>query len=50
MMIDHVLAGLHGRGIDIGEVVAVSKGARLCPVNDPYNNTITFIESFRDQY
>ncbi len=43
-------ADLHARGIDTGEIVAANQGVRPCSVNDPDNNTITFIGSFREQY
>ena len=48
--LDQQIADLHARGIDTGDIITVNKGVRLCPINDPDNNTITFIGSFREQY
>jgi hypothetical protein len=48
--LDQRHAGLHGRGIDIGEIVTVNKGVTLCSVNDPDNNVVTFIGNFRERY
>lgn len=48
--LDQRHADLHARGIDTEEIITVNKGVRLCSVNDPDNNTITFIGNFREQY
>lgn len=48
--LDRRHAALHARGIDTDEIVEANQGVRLCSVNDPDDNTITFIGSFREQY
>lgn len=48
--LDRQHADLHARGLDTGEIIEANKGVRLCSVNDPDNNTVTFIGSFREQY
>ena len=48
--LDRHVAGLHDREIVTGEVVEANKGVRLCAVDDPDGNTITFIGNFRERY
>lgn len=48
--LDRQQADLRARGIDADEMITVNKGVRLCSVNDPDSNTITFIGKFREQY
>ena len=48
--LDHHVEALRERGIEAGEVVDADKGVRLCSVQDPDGNTITFIGNFRTTY
>ena len=48
--LDQQHADLHACGIDTGDIITVDRGVRLCSVNDPDSNTITFIGSFREHY
>lgn len=51
--VDHLAseqASLRSRGIDAGEIVAVSKGVELCSIQDPDGNAITLIGNFREEY
>lgn len=41
---------LAGRGIDTGEIQAVTKGVQLSSVTDPDGNQITLIGNFRIHY
>lgn len=43
-------ANLRARGVDIGDITEANKSVRLCSVNDPDNNVISFIGGFREQY
>ena len=48
--LDQQRTDLEARGIETGDIVTVNKGVKLCSVNDPDGNTITFIGGFREQY
>lgn len=41
---------LRSRGVDVGEIVDVNKGVRVCSIDDPDGNVITLIGNFREQY
>ena len=48
--LDQYCADLHARSVETGNIITADKGVRLCSLEDPDNNTITLIGSFRERY
>jgi glyoxylase I family protein len=48
--IDRHIDALRDRHIDTGDIIDVNKAVRLCSIDDPDGNTITFIGNFRERY